>query len=33
VEQGTGVGYEDATLDIYKDMIELRETERRANRR
>jgi phosphonate transport system substrate-binding protein len=33
VEQGTGVGYQDATLDTYKDMIELRETERRANRR
>jgi len=32
VEQGTGVGYQDATLDIYKDMIEMRETERRANR-
>jgi phosphonate transport system substrate-binding protein len=32
VEQGTGVGYQDATLDIYKGMIELRETERRANR-
>jgi phosphonate transport system substrate-binding protein len=33
IEQGTGVGYQDATLDVYKDMIELRETERRANRR
>jgi phosphonate transport system substrate-binding protein len=32
VEQGTGVGYQDATLDIYKRMIELREAERRANR-
>jgi phosphonate transport system substrate-binding protein len=32
VEQGTGVGYEDATLDAYKGMIELREAERRANR-
>src|SRR5271154_5963156 len=32
VEQGTGVGYQDATLDIYKGMIALRETERRANR-
>jgi phosphonate transport system substrate-binding protein len=32
VEQGTGVGYQDATLDIYKGMIELREAERRANR-
>ncbi len=33
VEQGTGVGYQDATLDIYKGMIELRENERGANRR
>ena len=33
VEQGAGVGYQDATLDTYKDMIELRELERRANRR
>jgi phosphonate transport system substrate-binding protein len=32
VEQGTGVGYQDATLEIYKGMIELREAERRANR-
>jgi len=32
VEQGTGVGYQDATLEIYKDMIEMRETERRVNR-
>jgi phosphonate transport system substrate-binding protein len=32
IEQGTGVGYEDATLDIYSGMIELREAERRANR-
>jgi phosphonate transport system substrate-binding protein len=32
IEQGTGVGYEDATLDIYNGMIELREAERRANR-
>jgi phosphonate transport system substrate-binding protein len=32
IEQGTGVGYQDATLDVYKGMIELRETERRANR-
>ena len=32
IEQGTGVGYEAATLDVYKDMIELREAERRANR-
>ena len=33
IEQGTGVGYEDATLDIYKEMIAMRETERGANRR
>ena len=33
VEQGSGVGYQDASLDTYKDMIELRELERRANRR
>lgn len=33
IEQGTGVGYQDATLDIYKDMIALREAERGANRR
>ncbi len=33
VEQGAGVGYQNATLDIYKDMIEMREAERRANRR
>ena len=33
IEQGTGVGYEDATLDLYKDMIALREAERGANRR
>jgi len=33
VEQGTGVGYQDATLDIYQGMIALREAERNANRR
>ncbi len=33
IEQGSGVGYEDATLDIYKGMIALREAERGANRR
>jgi hypothetical protein len=32
IEQGSGVGYQIATLDIYKDMIELREAERRVNR-
>jgi phosphonate transport system substrate-binding protein len=33
VEQGTGVGYQDATLEIYQGMIALREAERSANRR
>jgi phosphonate transport system substrate-binding protein len=33
IEQGSGIGYEDATLDIYKGMIALREAERGANRR
>ena len=33
IEQGTGVGYQEATLDIYKNMIALREAERGANRR
>jgi phosphonate transport system substrate-binding protein len=33
IEQGTGVGYEDVTLDVYKDMIALREAERSVNRR
>jgi phosphonate transport system substrate-binding protein len=33
IEQGTGVGYEDATLEVYKGMIALREAERGANRR
>ena len=33
IEQGTGVGYRAATLDIYKGMIDLREAERGANRR
>jgi phosphonate transport system substrate-binding protein len=32
VEQGSGVGYVPATMDLYKDIIELRETERRGNR-
>ncbi len=32
VEQGSGVGYERATLDLYKDIIDLRENERRGNR-
>jgi hypothetical protein len=33
IEQGSGVGYQDATLDIYQGMIELRKAERGANRR
>jgi len=33
VEQGSGVGYEDATLEVYQGMIALREAERGANRR
>jgi len=33
VEQGTGVGYQDATLEIYQGMIAMREAERGANRR
>ncbi|HEY0424172.1 MAG TPA: phosphate/phosphite/phosphonate ABC transporter substrate-binding protein [Rhodopila sp.] len=32
VEQGSGVGYQLATLGLYKDIIELRETERRGSR-
>ena len=32
VEQGSGVGYERATLDLYKDIIALRENERRGSR-
>ena len=32
LEQGVGVGYLPATLDLYKDIIELRESERRGSR-
>ena len=32
VEAGTGVGYVPATLDLYKDIIELRLTEKRGGR-
>ena len=32
VEQGAGVGYVPATMDLYKDIIDLRESERRGNR-
>jgi phosphonate transport system substrate-binding protein len=32
IEQGTGIGYAPATMDLYKDIIELRQAERRGNR-
>jgi phosphonate transport system substrate-binding protein len=32
VEAGAGVGYQRATMDLYKDIIDLREAERRGNR-
>ncbi len=32
LEQGAGVGYVPATMDLYKDIIELREAERRGSR-
>jgi phosphonate transport system substrate-binding protein len=32
IEQGTGVGYVPATMELYKDIIDLREAERRGNR-
>ena len=32
VEQGSGVGYVPATMDLYKDIIDLREAERRGDR-
>lgn len=32
VEQGTGVGYAPATMELYQDIIQLREAERRGNR-
>lgn len=32
VEQGSGVGYVPATMDLYKDIIELRESEKRSGR-
>jgi phosphonate transport system substrate-binding protein len=32
IEQGSGVGYERASLDLYNDIIALREAERRGNR-
>ena len=32
VEQGTGVGYVPATMDLYQDIIALRQAERRGGR-
>ena len=32
VEQGSGVGYVPATMDLYKDIIDLRQAERRGGR-
>jgi phosphonate transport system substrate-binding protein len=32
VEQGSGVGYVPATMELYKDIIDLREAERHGNR-
>ncbi|MEI7713503.1 MAG: phosphonate ABC transporter substrate-binding protein [Rhodospirillales bacterium] len=32
VEQGSGIGYVPATMDLYKDIIELRESEKRGGR-
>jgi phosphonate transport system substrate-binding protein len=32
VEQGSGAGYVTTTMDLYKDIIDLRESERRGNR-
>ena len=32
VEQGSGVGYQPATIDLYQDIIALREAERRGTR-
>lgn len=32
IERGAGVGYAPATMELYKDIIELRQSEQRANR-
>jgi len=32
IEQGSGIGYEKATMELYKDIIELRESEKRGGR-
>jgi phosphonate transport system substrate-binding protein len=33
IEQGSGVGYTVATMELYRDIIQLREAERQGNRR
>jgi phosphonate transport system substrate-binding protein len=32
IEQGSGIGYVPATMELYKDIVELRESERRGGR-
>ena len=32
IERGSGVGYVPATMELYHDIIELRQAEQRANR-
>ena len=32
IEKGTGSGYAPASMDLYRDIIELREAEQRGNR-
>ena len=32
VERGSGVGYAPATMELYQDIIELRQAEQRGNR-
>jgi len=32
IEQGTGIGYAPATMDLYKDIIELRSAEQQGAR-
>ena len=32
VERGSGIGYAPATMELYHDIIELRQAEQRANR-
>ena len=33
IEEGTGVGYAPATMDLYKDIIDLRTAEQQGGRR